>query len=103
MAKKKLKKVGIDNLINYFLEQIKNFSIDDQKPFKNIGKNKIVSDLQSYASNIIHKKGEVNDKFFKENDSSRGYPAGLHKWKTSRSPRAIRRYCPGWSCLRASP
>ena len=68
VAKKKLKKVGIDNLINYFLEQIKNFSIDDQKPFKNIGKNKIVSDLQSYASNIIHKKGEVNDKFFKEND-----------------------------------
>ena len=60
VAKKKLKKIGINNIINYFLNLIKNFSIDGQKPFESIEANKILADLQSYASNILHKKEKGN-------------------------------------------
>ena len=68
VAKKKLKKIGINNIINYFLNLIKNFSIDGQKPFESIEANKILADLQSYASNILHKKEKGNENFFKQNN-----------------------------------
>ena len=67
VAKKRLKKNGINNIIYYFLDKIKNFSIDGQKPFSKIDKNKIISDLQSHAPNIIHKKGDITERYFKQN------------------------------------
>ena len=68
VAKKKLKKIGIDNLIYYFLSVIKNFSLDNQKIFENIEGKKILSDLQSFASNIIHKTDKIDEKFFKQHN-----------------------------------
>jgi hypothetical protein len=67
VVKKNLKKIGINDIINYFLSKIKNFSLDGQRPFENIEGSKILTDLQSFASNIIHKKGEADENFFKEN------------------------------------
>ena len=68
VAKKKLKKMGSNHIIQYFLTAIKNFKIDNVKLFDNIDESKILSDLQLFASNIIHKKKEIDEKFFKEND-----------------------------------
>ena len=68
VAKKKLRKIGINDVINYFLGKIRNFEIDGKKLFDKISANKILNDLQTFASNIIHKKGEVSDKFFKQNN-----------------------------------
>ena len=67
VAKKKLKKIGIDNLIHYFLNEIKNFSLDNQRIFENIEAKKILSDLQSFASNILH-KNKIDETFFKQNN-----------------------------------
>ena len=53
VSKKKMKRIGINNIISYFLNLIKNFSIDGQKPFESIQASKILSDLQNYASNIL--------------------------------------------------
>ena len=65
VSKKKLKRIGVNNIINYFLNLIKNFSIDGQKPFESIETSKILYDLQSYASNILHKKEKGNENFFR--------------------------------------
>ena len=64
VSKKKLKRIGVNNIINYFLNLIKNFSIDGQRPFESIETSKILYDLQSYASNILHKKEKGNENFF---------------------------------------
>ena len=68
VSKKKLKRIGVNNIINYFLNLIKNFSIDGQRPFESIETSKILYDLQSYASNILHKKEKGNENFFKQNN-----------------------------------
>ena len=68
VAKKKLKKIGIEDLINYFVEKIKNFSLDGKKLFDKIKTNKILADLQLHAPNIIHKKGEIDNKYFMQNN-----------------------------------
>ena len=68
VSKKKMKRIGINNIISYFLNLIKNFSIDGQKPFESIQASKILSDLQNYASNILHKKEKGNENFFKQNN-----------------------------------
>ena len=68
VSKKPLKKLGTDNLIQYFLYKIKNYYVDGVKIFKRIPGNKILIDLPKYANYIMQKKESRDEKIFRNNN-----------------------------------
>ena len=64
--KKPLKKLGTDDLIQYFLSQIKNYYVEGEKIFKQIPTSKILFDLPKYASYIMQKKEVRDEALFKK-------------------------------------
>ena len=68
VAKKPLKKLSTDNIIHYFLNKIKNYYVNGEKLFKNIPENKILIDLPKFATYILQKKENRDEKLFKKNN-----------------------------------
>ena len=68
VSKKPLKKLGTDNLIQYFLSKIKNYVVEGVKIFKHISENKILLDLPKYATYIMQKKESRDEKLFNNNN-----------------------------------
>ena len=64
--KKPLKKLGTDDLIQYFLSQIKNYYVEGVKIFKHLSTNKILFDLPKYATYIMQKKEVRDEVLFKK-------------------------------------
>ena len=68
VSKKPSKKLGTDNLIQYFLSKVKNYYVDGVKIFKYIPDSKILMDLPKYANYIVQKKNARDEKVFRNNN-----------------------------------
>ena len=68
VSKKPLKKLGTDNLIQYFLTTVKNYYVDGVKIFKCIPDSKILLDLPKFATYILQKREARDEKMFKKNN-----------------------------------
>ena len=68
VSKKPLKKLGTDNLIQYFLSKILSYCVDGEKIFRYIPESKVLIDLPKYATYIVQKKEVRDEKIFKNNN-----------------------------------